>query len=148
MSNKLINSVGYNNTFKNILMYNILTISKYHSYMGLMIGFHVSIAGGIYESVNNALKIGCTAFQIFTRNPRGWAEKVLNDGDVKIFKAQVNDSGIRPEAIAVHMPYLPNLSERTSYEVCKFIGKRTSQISSVRNTKSSSASWKPYGCWS
>jgi deoxyribonuclease-4 len=128
MSNKLINSVGYNNTFKNILMYNILTISKYHSYMGLMIGFHVSIAGGIYESVNNALKIGCTAFQIFTRNPRGWAEKVLNDGDVKIFKAQVNDSGIRPEAVAVHMPYLPNLSAPMSELHTKSVNSLASEL--------------------
>jgi deoxyribonuclease IV len=123
-----MNSVGYNNTFKNILMYNILTLSKYYSYMGLMIGFHVSIAGGIYESVNNALKIGCTAFQIFTRNPRGWAEKKLNDADVKIFKAQLNNSGIRPEAVAVHMPYLPNLSAPMSELHMKSVNSLASEL--------------------
>jgi deoxyribonuclease IV len=128
MCSKLINSVGYNNTFKTVLMYNILTISKYHLSMSLMIGFHVSIAGGIYESVNNALKIGCTAFQIFTRNPRGWAEKILNEGDVEIFKAQLNNSGIRPEAVAVHMPYLPNLSAPMSELHTKSVNSLASEL--------------------
>ncbi|MFL6482828.1 MAG: endonuclease, partial [Nitrososphaera sp.] len=45
--------------------------------MDLRVGFHVSIAGGIANSVDNANKLGCTAFQIFTRNPRGWAAKPL-----------------------------------------------------------------------
>lgn len=96
--------------------------------MKLMIGFHVSIAGGIYESVSNALKIGCTAFQIFTRNPRGWAEKVLNEGDVEIFKAKLNNSGIRPEAIAVHMPYLPNLSAPMSELYTKSVNSLASEL--------------------
>jgi endonuclease IV len=42
-------------------------------------GFHVSIAGGISNSVDNALKIGCNAFQIFSRNPRGWTAKPLEE---------------------------------------------------------------------
>lgn len=78
--------------------------------MNVQIGFHVSIAGGFPNAVDNALKIGCTAFQIFTRNPRGWAEKVLDARDVQIFKSKLNHSGINYDAVAVHMPYLPNLS--------------------------------------
>ena len=49
------------------------------------LGFHVSIAGGIANSVDNAKKIGCTAFQIFTRNPRGWIGKELDPDDVRAF---------------------------------------------------------------
>ncbi|MDQ6863396.1 MAG: endonuclease, partial [Thermoproteota archaeon] len=52
----------------------------------MRVGFHVSIAGGISNSVDNALKIGCSAFQIFTRNPRGWAAKPLVDEDVMNFR--------------------------------------------------------------
>ena len=40
---------------------------------GYKVGFHVSISGGISNSVDNAKGIGCSAFQIFSRNPRGWA---------------------------------------------------------------------------
>ena len=78
--------------------------------MNVQIGFHVSIAGGLQNAVDNASKIGCTAFQIFTRNPRGWAEKVLDARDVQMFKLKLRHSGIISDAVAVHMPYLPNLS--------------------------------------
>ena len=106
--------------------------------LGTRIGFHVSISGGISNSVDNAIKDHCTAFQIFTRNPRGWAAKPLDNEDVQLFKDKLegclerNDttknrqtkadrsSGektrgkgrteIDRNAIFVHMPYLPNLS--------------------------------------
>ena len=74
------------------------------------LGFHVSIAGSISNSVDNATKIGCTAFQIFTRNPRGWTGKELDPDDVRNFRKKLNNSNINPESVAVHMPYLPNLS--------------------------------------
>jgi deoxyribonuclease IV len=74
------------------------------------IGFHVSILGGISNSVDNALKIGCNAFQIFSRNPRGWAAKPLQDDDVEKFRKKLNESKIDRFSTFVHMPYLPNLA--------------------------------------
>jgi deoxyribonuclease-4 len=78
--------------------------------MDIRVGFHVSIAGGISNSVNNAKKLGCTAFQIFTRNPRGWAAKPLPQDEVELFKSRLSASGIEKASVVVHMPYLPNLS--------------------------------------
>ena len=78
--------------------------------MSYKIGFHVSISGGISNSVDNALKIGCNAFQIFSRSPRGWAAKPLQEEDVKNFRKRLNDSKINRNSVFVHMPYLPNLS--------------------------------------
>ncbi|HXV46808.1 MAG TPA: deoxyribonuclease IV [Nitrososphaera sp.] len=78
--------------------------------MAAKVGFHVSIAGGISNSVDNAKKIGCTAFQIFSRNPRGWVAKQLAPDDVQLFKRKLAASGIDKNAVIVHMPYLPNLS--------------------------------------
>lgn len=78
--------------------------------MNLRVGFHVSIAGGIQNSITNALDIGCTAFQIFTRSPRQWHAKDLVDADVELFKTNLKKSGIEKNSVAVHMPYLPNLS--------------------------------------
>ncbi|AFU58551.1 endonuclease 4 [Candidatus Nitrososphaera gargensis Ga9.2] len=78
--------------------------------MGIRVGFHVSIAGGISNSVDNAKKLGCTAFQIFSRNPRGWAAKPLAPDDVQLFKSKLATSGIEKNSVIVHMPYLPNLS--------------------------------------
>ena len=70
----------------------------------------MSIAGGIQNSISNAVNIGCTAFQIFTRNPRGWAERNLVDTEIESFKISLKKSGIQSNSVAVHMPYLPNLS--------------------------------------
>lgn len=78
--------------------------------MNIRIGFHVSIAGGISNSIDNALNIGCSAFQLFTRNPRGWVAKPLVNEDVMNFRAKLAKSPISPEAVIVHMPYLPNLA--------------------------------------
>lgn len=71
---------------------------------------HVSISGSIDRAVDNAVSKGCTAFQIFTRNPRGWAAKPLVERDVASFRTKVAASKIDRFATVAHMPYLPNLS--------------------------------------
>ena len=43
----------------------------------MQIGLHVSISGSIDMAINNAIDRQCTAFQIFTRNPRRWFAKDL-----------------------------------------------------------------------
>ena len=76
----------------------------------MQVGLHVSIAGSIDKSVDNAVAMGCSAFQIFTRNPRGWAAKTLSKDDVTSFKEKLAASKIDRFATVAHMPYLPNLS--------------------------------------
>ncbi|TVP39548.1 deoxyribonuclease IV [Candidatus Nitrosocosmicus arcticus] len=82
--------------------------------MTLKLGVHVSISGGISHSVDNALEIGCSAFQIFTRSPRQWKTKELTPHETDIFKEKLDNSPINPKSVVVHMPYLPNLSAPTS----------------------------------
>lgn len=76
----------------------------------MQVGLHVSIAGSIDKAVDNAVATGCTAFQIFTRNPRGWAVKPLTSSDASNFKEKLAKSKIDRFATVAHMPYLPNLS--------------------------------------
>ena len=76
----------------------------------MQIGCHVSISGSIDKSVDNAVERECSAFQIFTRNPRGWHAKELTDSDVENFKTKLKASKIDRFATCAHMPYLPNLS--------------------------------------
>ena len=45
----------------------------------MKVGCHVSISGSIDMAVDNAVERECTAFQIFTRNPRGWHAKDLTE---------------------------------------------------------------------
>jgi len=76
----------------------------------MQIGCHVSIAGSIDKAVDNAVKRECSAFQIFTRNPRGWHAKDLTKEDISNFKSKLKASKIDRLATCTHMPYLPNLA--------------------------------------
>ncbi|MBP2134082.1 deoxyribonuclease-4 [Methanomicrobium sp. W14] len=72
------------------------------------VGCHVSIAGSLEKSVERAENIGCTTFQIFTGNPRGWNAKDISEKDVGDFTGKLENSHISP--VVAHMPYLPNLA--------------------------------------
>ncbi len=76
----------------------------------MQIGCHVSISGSVDKAVDNAIERECTAFQIFTRSPRSWHAKKLDDVDVKTYKKKLDDSKIDRFATVAHMPYLPNLA--------------------------------------
>lgn len=71
------------------------------------VGVHVSIAGSLDLAVDRAKDAGCDIFQMFSRNPRGWAFSPLPDEVVTLFRQKVKTTGILP---VDHMPYLPNLA--------------------------------------
>ncbi|MBC7120389.1 MAG: deoxyribonuclease IV [Candidatus Methanosuratus sp.] len=71
-------------------------------------GVHVSISGSIALAVDRAVDAGCDTFQIFTRNPRGWAFSEITEETRASFIIKVRSSGLSP--IVAHMPYLPNLA--------------------------------------
>ena len=76
----------------------------------MQIGCHVSISGSIDKAVDNAVERKCSAFQIFTRNPRGWNVKNLTKENINDFKSKLKESKIDRFATCAHMPYLPNLA--------------------------------------
>ena len=84
----------------------------------MRLGVHVSIATSLDMAVDNATERKCTAFQIFTRNPRSWNVKETPKEIVKKFKEKLATSDIERFSTVVHMPYLPNLSspDKSLYE--------------------------------
>ena len=94
----------------------------------MQVGLHVSIAGSIDRAVDNALILGCTAFQIFTRNPRGWNAKPLSDNDVTNFRKKLAASKIDRFATVAHMPYLPNLSSPEDDPFAKAVDSLVDEI--------------------
>lgn len=76
----------------------------------MQLGCHVSISGSIDKAVDNAVERECSAFQIFTRNPRGWNAKELSEQDITNFQNKLKNSEIDRMATCAHMPYLPNLA--------------------------------------
>jgi deoxyribonuclease IV len=71
-------------------------------------GVHTSIAGGLQNSVKEAIEKGCDGFQIFARNPRGWSERPLTSEEIKAFKDAREQAELWP--LAIHSVYLINLA--------------------------------------
>jgi deoxyribonuclease-4 len=74
----------------------------------LKIGCHVSIAGGIENSVKRAEKLGCSTMQIFSKNASTWREKILKKDEVEMFRKNLKNSNINP--VFIHTSYLINLA--------------------------------------
>jgi deoxyribonuclease-4 len=73
------------------------------------IGAHVSAAGGVENSPENANKIDATAFALFTKNQRQWQAKPLTEESISAFKKNCKKFGFKPEQILPHDSYLINL---------------------------------------
>lgn len=74
----------------------------------LLLGTHVSIAGGIYKAFARGEQVGCTAIQIFTKNASRWQAKALQQADIDAFKTARRESSI--QFVAAHDSYLINLA--------------------------------------
>ena len=76
----------------------------------MKIGCHVSIAGGIDNSVIRAEELGCNTMQIFSKNAATWQEKILDQEEVKRFKRNLKNSILDIDPVFIHTSYLINLA--------------------------------------
>jgi len=74
----------------------------------MILGKHVSIAGGLDKAFKRAANIGCNSMQIFVKNPRGWKMREVEAEEVEKFKAARKEYKIDP--VVVHAAYLVNLA--------------------------------------
>jgi deoxyribonuclease IV len=73
----------------------------------VLLGAHVSSAGGIYSAVGRATDLGCRSLQVFPQSPRVWKPAVHSDEDLGRFRDLAAEAGL----VAVsHAPYLINLA--------------------------------------
>ena len=74
----------------------------------LLLGAHMSIAGGVSHALERAASVHSNAVQVFTKNNRQWAGPPIHAGDVARWQEQMPALGI---ASAVsHASYLINLA--------------------------------------
>lgn len=78
-----------------------------HKKPSLLLGAHMSIAGGLEYAYQAGESIGCTAIQIFTKSNRQWAAKELQPDDVNAFKLAQKKSHIK--STIAHATYLINI---------------------------------------
>lgn len=72
------------------------------------IGCHLSASKGFLHMAKEATDIGANIFQFFTRNPRGFAAKDIDEGDVKAFLEYTAENNFGK--ILAHAPYTLNPS--------------------------------------
>src|ERR1700730_5615425 len=72
----------------------------------MLIGAHVSNAGGLALAVGRGVERGCQAIQIFNQSPRMWRPTAYGEDDFAEFRAAIDDSPI--EAVLIHAVYLLN----------------------------------------
>jgi deoxyribonuclease-4 len=73
----------------------------------LLLGAHMSIAGGVSKAIERGEAVGCTAIQIFTKNASQWKAPSLTREEVVKFKAERGRTGI---LVVAHDAYLINLA--------------------------------------
>jgi len=71
-------------------------------------GLHVPIKNGYDAAVDYAQRLGCTAIQIFSSNPKTYRVMAMDVPALERFKARRREAGIDPAAI--HTSYLINLA--------------------------------------
>jgi deoxyribonuclease IV len=74
----------------------------------VLLGAHVSTAGGCRNAPGRAADIGATAIQIFTKQPNRWAEVVIGDVDCVAFRGELPERGVG--YANAHDSYLINLA--------------------------------------
>ena len=72
------------------------------------IGCHLSASKGFLHMAKEAVSIGANTFQFFTRNPRGFAAKDIDEADVRAFLEYTKENGFGK--ILAHAPYTLNPS--------------------------------------
>jgi deoxyribonuclease-4 len=75
----------------------------------MLIGAHVSPAGGPANAVARGEERGCQAIQIFNQSPRMWKPSVYADEAVTDFREALAASGT-VDALVIHAIYLVNLA--------------------------------------
>ena len=74
----------------------------------LLLGAHMSIAGGVSQALDRAASVGSSAVQVFTKNNRQWQGPAVNNEDIARWAEQKPAQGI--QAAVSHAGYLINLA--------------------------------------
>ena len=74
----------------------------------MLIGCHVSPAGGLPKAVQRGEERGCEAIQIFNQSPRMWKGRVYSDEEAAAFREALAASSVK--AAVIHAIYLLNVA--------------------------------------
>jgi deoxyribonuclease IV len=76
----------------------------------MLIGAHVSTAGGLVNAHGRGVERGCEAIQVFNQSPRQWRPTRWKPDDIEAFRELMADGPIR--SVVIHAVYLINCATR------------------------------------
>jgi deoxyribonuclease-4 len=76
----------------------------------MLVGAHVSTAGGLVQAHQRGVERGCEAIQVFNQSPRQWRPTRWKDDDVGAFRELMANGSI--ESVVIHAVYLINCASR------------------------------------
>src|SRR3954453_21992753 len=78
----------------------------------MLVGAHVSTAGGLDKAIERGTERGCESIQIFNQSPRMWRPTKYDEGDFAAFHEAMANSPF--EAVVIHAVYLINCATKDS----------------------------------
>src|SRR5690554_1834477 len=76
----------------------------------MLIGAHVSTAGGLATAIERGTERGCESIQIFNQSPRMWRPTKYGPDDFAAFREAMGSSKV--EAVVIHAVYLINCATK------------------------------------
>jgi deoxyribonuclease-4 len=92
----------------------------------MLIGAHVSPAGGPANAVERGVERGCRSIQIFNQSPRQWKPTVYDDEKVAAYKEAFAASEL--DALLIHAVYLVNCASEDKEMRAKSLASLTASL--------------------
>jgi deoxyribonuclease IV len=92
----------------------------------MLIGAHVSPAGGLPRAIERGVQRGCRAIQIFNQSPRTWKAGAYRSEDVAAFREAMSASPI--DAVMIHAVYLLNCASEDADIRAKSLASLTNSL--------------------
>jgi deoxyribonuclease IV len=92
----------------------------------MLIGAHVSPAGGPAHAIERGVERGCRSIQIFNQSPRQWKPTFYDDEKVAAYKEACADSEI--DALLIHAVYLVNCASEDKEMRAKSLTSLTASL--------------------
>jgi len=92
----------------------------------MLIGAHVSTAGGLPKAIERGVERGCRAIQIFNQSPRMWRPTRYSEQDFAAFRRAIARSAI--DAVVIHTVYLLNCASEDAEMRAKSLASLTHSL--------------------
>ena len=92
----------------------------------MLIGAHVSPAGGLPKTIERGVERHCEAIQIFNQSPRMWRGRTYDEDEAAAFRAAMKGSSVR--AVLIHAVYLLNCASEDREIRAKSLGSLVNSL--------------------